>query len=412
MTWLSGPEIGLLVALAGGLLIGAEREQRRVHQPSGGSAGLRTFGLIGLLGGLLAYPADSVLLASGALVVGAVAVASLLRRGDDSGRGVATELAMVVTYGVGALSLKSPALAAAVAVVVATLLASAEPLHELVRVRLTRSELRDGLLLLLFALVLLPIAPDTELGPYRAINPQSLVRLIVVLMAVSSAGHVAQRLLGARLGLMVLGFAGGLVSSTATIASMGMRARQEGGWQSAAAGALASNVATIVLYALIIATVDLRLLVLLALPLGAAGAAALLSTLLLNWLSASRAEPDGAGGQAFRLWTALGFASVVSVVGIASAALQSWIGQAGIVLVSGVAALIDAHSTAGSVATLLRGAAISEHTAQLAVLTALSTNSLTKLVMAFSSRQWQFMLSVAAGVLLVVCSAWLGLLVS
>lgn len=412
MNWLDRPELSLLVALASGLLIGAEREQRRAQHPASSSAGLRTFGLIGLLGGLFAYQAEPLLIASGALVVGAAAIGSFLRRPKQRTQGVATELAMVVTYGIGVLSPRAPVLAASAAVVVASLLAATEPLHELVRVKLTRSELRDGLVLLLFALVLLPIAPDQQVGPFGAINPQTLVRLVILLMAVTSAGYVAQRLLGARVGLMVLGFASGFVSSTATIAAMGLRARLAGNWQSAAAGALASNVATVVLYALIIATIDLRLLGLLALPLGCAAATALGSALLLSRVSSAPAGDDGERSRAFRLWSALGFAAIVSLVGIASAALHERIGEAGIVLVSGAAALVDAHSTAGSVATLFHGGAISAHTAQLAVLTALSSNSLTKLAMAASSRHRQFALTVGGSVLLVAGSAWLGLWLS
>lgn len=408
MSFLSLPEVRLLVALATGLLIGAEREQRRAQQPSGGFAGLRTFGLIGLLGGLFAYAENALLLAAGALVVGAAAIAAHVTRRAEGEPGVATEMALLVAYGIGALALTSPVLAASAAVIVASLLASGERLHKLLRVTLTRQELRDALVLLLFALVLLPIAPDRQVAPYGAINPQSLVRLVVVLMSISGAGYVAQRLLGVRLGLPILGFASGFVSSSATIAAMGMRARSEGHWHSAVAGALASNVATALLYVVIIATVDTRLLSLVALPLGCAGVGALASTLVFTRL-AGNGEPQLASqGRAFRLWAALGFVGMVSLVSIGSAALGQQLGSASIVVVSGVAALVDAHSTAGSVASLFRGASISPYTAQLAIMTALTSNSLTKLVMASSSRHREFTLSVTGGVLLVVGCAWLG----
>jgi uncharacterized membrane protein (DUF4010 family) len=412
MNALAQPEVRLFVALATGLLIGAEREQRRAQQATGGFAGLRTFGLIGLLGGVFAYLESPILLAVGALVVGAAALAAAGSRTDQARPGVATEMALVVAYGIGALALRAPLLAGAAAVLVATLLASGERVHRLLRVSMTRGELRDALILLLFALVVLPIAPDRHVGPYGAIHPQSLVRLVVVLMAVSGAGYVAKRVLGARLGLAILGFVGGFVSSSATIASMGMRAQKEADWRSAVAGALASNVATIVLYVLLASAIDAAVLRVLALPLLCAGLAALVSTLLFTWLSARQELPMNGEERAFRLSTAIGFVAVACVVNIASAALSERIGTSGAVVVSGIAALVDAHSTTGSLVTQFRSGSLSAETTRLAVVVALSANSLTKLVMALTSRHLKFSVSVAVAVLSIAAMAWLGVWLS
>jgi uncharacterized membrane protein (DUF4010 family) len=412
MSVLALPEVRLLVALAAGLLIGAEREQRRAQQATGGFAGLRTFGLIGLLGGTFAYLESPLLLAAGALVVGAAALVAAGSRALQARPGMATEMALVVTYGIGALALRAPLLAGAAAVLVATLLASGERVHRLLQVSMTRRELRDALVLLLFALVVLPIAPDRHVGPYGAIHPQSLVRLVVVLMAVSGAGYVAKRVLGARLGFSILGFVGGFISSSATIASMGMRAQKDPDWRSAAAGALASNVATIVLYALIAGAIDVAAVRVLALPLLCAGLGALVSTLLFAWLSARQVLPVNGEDRAFRLSTALGFVAVACLVNIGSAALSERIGAAGAVVVSAIAALVDAHSTTGSLVTQFRSGSLDAETTRLAVVVALSANSLTKLAMALTSRHLKFTLSVAGAVLSIAALAWLGLWLS
>jgi uncharacterized membrane protein (DUF4010 family) len=412
MSTLAQPEVRLLVALATGLLIGAEREQRRAQQAAGGFAGLRTFGLSGLLGGVFAYLDSALLLAAGALVVGVAALLATAARSGQGRPGVATEMALVVAYGIGALALRAPLLAASASVLVATLLASGERVHRLLQVHMTRRELRDALFLLLFALVVLPIAPDRHVGPYHAIHPQSLARLVVVLMAVSGAGYVAKRVLGARLGLAILGFVGGFVSSSATIASMGMRAQKDADWRSPAAGALASNVATIVLYVLIAGAIDAAALRVLALPLLCAGLAALLSTLLFTWLSTRQELPMNGEHRAFRLTTALGFVAVACLVNIASAALSERIGATGAVVVSGVAALVDAHSTTGSLVTQFRSGSLSAETTRLAVVVALSANSLTKLVMALTSRHLKFSITVAGAVLSIAAMAWLGVWLS
>src|SRR5690606_6057658 len=120
----------------------------------------------------------------------------------------------------GVVSQSRPLVAAASAVGVASLLALRGFLHKLVKETLTEDELRDALVFMLFALVVLPIAPDVATGPYGAINPQALTRLVVVLMALAAVAHVAQRMMGPRFGFALTGFVGGFMSSTATIAAL------------------------------------------------------------------------------------------------------------------------------------------------------------------------------------------------
>jgi uncharacterized membrane protein (DUF4010 family) len=409
MDLLALPELRLAIALALGMLIGAERERLQTGRADS-FAGLRTFGLVGLLGGLLAGMEQPVLVAIGAVVVGLTALAAYVVQRDAADPGATTEVALVVTYALGALARSEPILAASASVIVTALLAAKEPMHKLVRETLTKDELRDALIFLLFALVVLPSAPDVHIGPYGAIHPPSLARLIVVLMAVTGAGHVAQRLVGSRYGLAVTGFAWGFVSSSATIAAFSLQAREhQASWRSAASGALASNVSTLVQYALIVAAVDPALALRAAPALTLGGAVALALTLSFTLLAARQPQVPSPQGRAFRLWAALGLAALVSVVSVLSAALHDHLGRMSIVVVSAAAALVDAHSTAGSVAALHKNGAVDGQTALLAIMVALSANSLTKVLLAWSGRQVKYGIAVTLGVLLVAGGAWLGL---
>jgi uncharacterized membrane protein (DUF4010 family) len=113
------------------------------------------------------------------------------------------------------------------------------------------------------------------MGPFDAINPHSIVQLIVMVMAISAFGYVALRTLGPRFGLPLAGFAAGFVSSTATVHSMGARARQHPmAVGSAAAGAALSSVATTLQMAFVVALVQPNLLNSLWLPLGFGGVTA------------------------------------------------------------------------------------------------------------------------------------------
>jgi uncharacterized membrane protein (DUF4010 family) len=109
---------------------------------------------------------------------------------------------------------------------------------------LTDAEMRDGLLLLIVALVVLPLAPDRYFGPYGALNPRTICTLTALLMAVGAVGHVAVRALGPRYGYAVGAIASGFASSTVTIAAMGQAvAKEPNHLRTLAAAAIFSNVA-------------------------------------------------------------------------------------------------------------------------------------------------------------------------
>jgi len=74
-------------------------------------------------------------------------------------------------------------------------------------------------------LVVLPLIPDKFVGPFHAINFYTLWRLAVVMMCLTACGYIAERVLGPRYGLTLAGFAGGFVSSSATVAAMGVRSK-------------------------------------------------------------------------------------------------------------------------------------------------------------------------------------------
>lgn len=273
---------------------------------------------------------------------------------------------------------------------------------------------RQVITLVLLVGVALPLTPNQPMGPYGAINPQSLVRLVVMLMLILAMSQIAQRVIGQRVGLFVAGFVAGFVSSSATIAAMGAKAQRNGtSWQRAAAAALASNIATIALYPLLIVTVNPDLAWALGAPLVWAGASAVGFASALAWIGANQPHASAEGLEpSFGVLHAMAFLGLVCVVSVGSAALHERFGTAGIVVASGIASLADAHSTAGSVANLHASGMIDLQTARIAVVTALSTNSLTKIAMAWSAGQREFGACVSVAVVAIVASAWFGVFLS
>lgn len=407
VSFLSSREAHLAIALAIGLLIGVERERRK-GETGAGIAGVRTFGLASLFGGILGYVESVPFMIAGAVIVAAFALAGYVTNPEDD-RGTTTELALVVTYVLGVVCIDHPFLAPGIAVVVTWILALRGELHAIVRDKMSERELRDALMFLLVALVILPISPDRKMGPYGAVNPQSLVRLVVTLMGLTSAGYLAQRLINPKLGLAITGLAAGFVSSSAAIAAMSLRAKERPDrWKGAAAGGLASSVATIVQYAIVIAAVNTAFVRAIAWPLVCAGLTALAVAGAFAWMSFKDGGTPGKEERPFNLWMAVGFAAIFVVVTIASSALKAKYGNAGIVVVSAAAALADAHSTAGSVAAMHHSQTIDDATARLAILVSLTANTGTKVVLAWSGRNVRYGVAVSVGVMMIAAAAWAG----
>ena len=401
--------VGFAIALGIGLLIGADRERRKGDGPSRGAAGIRTFAIVSLTGAAGQAIGGEVLLA--AIVAGVAGLAGLAywRAGPDD-PGLTTEAALVLTALLGALAMSHAALAAGIGVVVATLLHSREKIHGFVRSALTEEELRDAIIFAGATLVVLPLLPDEPLDPYGVFNLRLVWIVVILVMAVSAAGYIAIRLFGVRFGLPLSGFAAGFVSSSATIGAMAARVKQAPDLlRPAAAGAVLSTVATIVELFLLLAATSTAVLAALTVPLACAGVAAVLyGGLFTLWALKHAGSGSEKPGRAFSPATALVLAATLAIILIVSAVLQAWLGEAGIVIAAGVAGFADAHSATVSVASLVAGHKMNAAQAVYPVLAALTTNTVTKIVLAFAGGSRAFALAVVPGLLLVVAGAWAG----
>ena len=401
--------VGFLVALGIGLLIGIDRERHKGDGPTRHAAGLRTFTFAALLGAVAMAVGSEILLAT--MAIGVVAFAGLSYwRARDSDPGLTTETALVLTTLLGGLAMREPEFAAGLGVVVAVLLAARSALHRFVRSVLTDDELRDLLIFAAAALVVLPLLPDKPIGPYGALNLRTVWTIVILVMGVSALGYVAVRLVGPRYGLPLTGLASGFVSSAATIAAMGTRAKAEPElMKPAVAGAVLSSVATVVQLAILIAATNLPTLQALWLPLVLSGAAAVLyGGAFTLWALMQKIQKHEAQGNAFSLTTALTFAVILAVVLLAAAAAQDWFGEAGVLIAASAAGFADTHSAAVSVASLVADGRIKPPQTIIPVLAAFTTNTVTKMAFAVTAGGRTFALYVIPGLLLMLLAAWAG----
>jgi len=405
----NGP-ISLAIAIGIGLLIGAERERRKGTGSGRSAAGVRTFALAAFAGALSSY------LQSEALFV-VVALASVLfaalayRQTAREDPGLTTEFALLVTVLLGALTVKSPLLAAGLGVVTTILLASRELLHSSLKQLLSEQEAHDALVFLAASLVLLPLAPNRELGPFHAFNPRKIWELVVLVMAVGGLSHIALRALGARLGLALAGFVGGFISASATIGSLGNRAKRSPELANAAAsGATLATVATVFQMFLVLLVTNVPTFRAMTWPLLFAGIVAIAYALIFLLVSSTRtAEPEPAAGRAFDLRFAMIFAVTISISLFLLGFLNQRFGSRGLLAGSAVAGFADTHATAISIASLVSSGKLTPELAVLPILIGFATNTLTKTVVAFSVGGRRFGLMILLGLVAVVLAAFLGL---
>lgn len=354
----------------------------------------------------------STMLALAAFIVGLFAIVAYhgSRQHDP---GMTTEIALVLTCLLGGLAITQPGLSASVGTTLAVLLAAKNRLHHFVSGILTDRELHDALLFMASALIILPLAPDRFMGPFGAINPRAIASLIVVVMGISATGYILMRSLGPRYGLPLAGLAGGFISSTATIYSMGVRARHSSDqMQTATAGAVLSSIATILQMVFIIGIIKPQLLHLLWLPLLLGGIAAAGYGLLFIRHAVKGDVPDQADiGHAFDLKSAIIFAIIISVVLVLSGGVNAWLGPQGVIVTAAITGLADAHATAASIASLAAAGKLSMEEAVWPILVGLTANSLMKIVVALKAGSPDFTWRVVTGVLLIILAVWIGALI-
>jgi len=227
-----GAAFRLAIAALIGLGVGLEREwSGHADGPQARFAGLRTFLLLGLLGGIAGlltredHEAIATLIAGGGMLFSIAAYVMAVRQ-DGVSRDGTTEAAAIVVVALGVFAASvSWLIAAAAGSVVVLALNEKKRLHGAVT-NLRPEELRAALQFAVLALVILPFLPK---GPYlgwAAVRPQALWIIVLLFCALNFAGFLARRSAGERRGYLLTGLLGGVISSTAVTLGFARYSRQ------------------------------------------------------------------------------------------------------------------------------------------------------------------------------------------
>lgn len=408
------------LALSIGLLLGLERGWHSRTEAEGDRiAGIRTFALTGLLGGVSGWLAafttpllpGLTLLALGGLL----AVGYWVGSKEDDDLGLTTEIALLLTFVLGVASvLGDIAPTAAIAVIAAILLSMKPRLHRWLG-QIDGLELDALLKLALISVVVLPLLPDRGYGPGEVLNPYQLWWAVVIVAALSFVGYLAIRIAGARLGILATGLFGGLASSTSTTLALARLVKAQGAPAAlAAAGIVLAGSVTFLRIIALAAVFETSLVPPLALTMAAMAATGLAgATVIFLFAKVQKSTQDELSGIAnpLELGTALAFGVVLAVVLVAVHYLGAWLGTGGVYAAAALSGMTDVDALTISVARLV-GQDLSAAHGAMAIFIAASVNTVVKAgiaLVAGGSRLGYRVIAVYVAVILVgAASLWVG----
>lgn len=341
----------LTISLALGLIVGLQRE--RSGSPL---AGFRTFPLVTLFGavsGLLSLRYGGWIIAAGIVALAPVLVVRQTQRPDEA-PGLTTEVSAFVMFVVGAFCITGPlGVAAAIGGTVAVLLHLKTELHSVAR-RLEDPDFKAIMQFVLITLVILPILPNREYGPYHVLNPFKVWLMVVLIVGISLVAYIIYKFFGQRAGTLVGGILGGLISSTATTISYARRSAlaPESSSNAALVIMIASSILFLRMLALIGAT-NAAFLSSAAVPIGSMFAFSAIVSLIYGRFARSAPGTLPNRENPSELKAALAFGLLYAVIQLATVAAKERFGSQGLFVVAVISGLTDMDAITLSLSTMV-----------------------------------------------------------
>jgi uncharacterized membrane protein (DUF4010 family) len=404
---------GLLIATLGGAAVGLERQwSGHAEGPGARFAGIRTFTMLGAIGGLTGWlwargvTIPAAILFAGAVLLVAVGYLAASRQDVDG----TTEVVALVVLAAGVLAgIGSIRLASGIIALATLLLVEKSRLHSLVK-RIDDVGLRSGVRFAVMALVILPLLPEGPYGPLGGIRPRELWALVLFFSGLSFAGYIARRLVGPGHGYLVTGLLGGMVSSTNVTFTFARASRTDAALDRALAfGTVAANamlyprvlIATAILNPTVVGSLVPYLIfpALIAAVVAAVGARR----------SSAQAASEVSQENPLQLTAALQMAALFQLVLMTVYAARALWGTSGVFTSAAVLGMTDVDALTLSMARDV-AQAVSPATAAAAITIGVLTNTVLKLGLAllFGSRRFKV---IAGGALFLMLVALGGALI-
>ncbi|EOX4458021.1 MgtC/SapB family protein [Vibrio diabolicus] len=408
----------LLIALLLGAIVGTQRGWVMRNSVEGSRvAGIRTFSLVGLLGGLVGILANiyTPLLIGFALIALVIltCIAFVIQQKKSGDVSITGVVSIMVVFVLGNLAVSGEAvLAAAAAVITAVVLDNKRELHQALQ-KLQEYELDAALRLLLISIVMLPLLPNQSYGPWNALNPYEIWWMVVLIASISFVGYFAIKIGGAKRGILFTSVFAGLSSSTALTLQFSHLSREQVSISPLLASGILLSCGTMFPRLLIVLSVINPQLVKLLWPIVMAMMVALYIPAWWIWRRSEVEQIEQSNKQTnpLALQSALFFGLVLAVIMLLAHALSDWFGNAGVLILSALSGITDVDAislTLGRQSTQT----LSVTTAALGILIAASVNTIVKMGMVIAigdKKLWRRIAPVMTGCVVVGAGVFMAL---
>ncbi|MFH4359105.1 DUF4010 domain-containing protein [Vibrio diabolicus] len=408
----------LLIALLLGAIVGTQRGWVMRNSVEGSRvAGIRTFSLVGLLGGLVGILANiyTPLLIGFALIAVVIltCIAFVIQQKKSGDVSITGVVSIMVVFVLGNLAVSGEAvLAAAAAVITAVVLDNKRELHQALQ-KLQEYELDAALRLLLISIVMLPLLPNQSYGPWNALNPYEIWWMVVLIASISFVGYFAIKIGGAKRGILFTSVFAGLSSSTALTLQFSHLSREQASISPLLASGILLSCGTMFPRLLIVLSVINPQLVKLLWPIVMAMMVALYIPAWWIWRRSEVEQIEQSNKQTnpLALQSALFFGLVLAVIMLLAHALSDWFGNAGVLILSALSGITDVDAislTLGRQSTQT----LSVTTAALGILIAASVNTIVKMGMVIAigdKKLWHRIAPVMTGCVVVGAGVFMAL---
>ncbi|ELH4234402.1 MgtC/SapB family protein [Vibrio fluvialis] len=408
----------LLVALLLGAIVGTQRGWVARNNVEGSRvAGIRTFSLVGLYGGLSAILAAhySPLLLGFALLALVVlaSIAFVLKQRKSQDISITGVVSLLVTFVLGSLAVSGePMLAAAAAVITAVVLDNKKELHEALQ-KLQEYELDAALRLMLISIVMLPLLPNQSYGPWQALNPYEIWWMVVLIASISFLGYFAIKIGGAKRGVLFTSVFAGFSSSTALTLQFSNLSRDQPTISPLLASGILLCCGTMFPRLLIVASLINTELTPILWPVIVVMMIGLYIPAWFIWRSTDvdfNEDQSANHKNPLALQSALWFGVILAIIMLLAHALSDWFGQAGTLALSAVSGITDVDAI-----TLALGRqsthSLDAYTAAMGIIIAASVNTLVKMGMVISIGDRGLWVRVAPAMVLSVVAGAVTLLI-
>lgn len=389
-----------------GLFIGVDRER---SLPTGMKGlGVRSFIIVALLGTMAASIEDlRISMIISAFVLSAILLSYYITsKGAKviSSIGLTTTLTGGIVFCLGYMAKFDMALTAAIGGGIFILLLSRNRLHTFVHEKILPKEIRAAAALMVIFLSVIIFLPGYPIDPWGLFNPQRFGMLIAVIASLQFAGYMMIRLFGDQLGILFIGFFGGLVSSTAVFANLPvfLKNRPDRTRIAVAAGILAT-LGMLIEFSIIITLAAHDLFFTVLIPVAVMMLIGLISTILIFQSKPNHQELEEPTNP-LDFKAVLYLSSIIGGMLILVAFTKNYFGSEGVHFVTFIGGIFEVHGVSLATATLYIGKQMSLIEAHNNLLLALLASFIPKFVLPWTFVRGKFAIYISGIMLLMIAS--------